>query len=381
MGGTRTRSLQWLVRALVVAYFVLGVGAHWRSADGFASFAHFGRNFAADRLPAVRTLELTEYSGYGYDGQFYAQLAVSPVVTDPEVQRALDNPRYRARRIFLPLVAHVFGGGRVGMVLQVYSLINVAAWLGFAWWLYRRTRLQGWSGTLLWAATLGSMGALESVQLALTDLPATVLIVAAGVAYERNRRWLAASALAAAGLTRETSVLAMSILPLRRDASDSLVARLCRCLVGLGPIAGWLLFLAWRVPTGDSGVHGNFDWPGVALVRHFVLCVKMVAAGESHLRHIFGPLAMIGLGYQACYLLRRAFTDASPWVRMAVPFAVLFWFLGDWVWTGYWAVARACLPMTVAFFLVLPHDRHLPWRVVLTSLCLPHALYRFWPDF
>lgn len=380
--GGRGRLLGWMLRFLVLAYFFVAVAAHWRPTDGFASLVHFGRNFTETRLPELGAAELTTYPAAGYDGQFYAQLAIRPDVTDPEVQRSIDNPRYRARRILLPLIAHVLGAGRPWVALQAYALLNVAAWLALAWWLHRRTAAQGLEGTLVWTCVLLSLGALESVQLALSDLPATVLIVAAVAAWLVGRRWLAVLALAAAGLTRETSALAAGLFTSPGGTrAGGWWSRLWLGAWALVPLAGWLAFLAWRVPVGDHGVEGNFDWPGAAIVRHLLLCGQMVVSGEPHLRHFFGPLAVLGLGYQSCYLLRRAFTDDSAWVRMAVPFAILFWFLGDWVWAGYWAVARACLPMSIAFFLHLPRDRHLVWRLVLTSLCLPHALYRFWPEF
>ncbi len=381
-GGRCGKFLQRTLQFLVLAYFVVAVAAHWRSTDGFGSLVHFGDNFDGRRLPELSSIQLTSYPRAGYDGQFYAQLAVRPDVTAPEVQHVLDNPRYRARRIFMPLVAHVLGGGRPWAVVQAYALLNVAAWLGLAWWLHRQTAVKGLSGTLVWASVLLSLGALESVQLALTDLPSTVLLVAAVVAFKSRRWWLAVLAFAAAGLTRETSALAAGVFaPPPGPRQEGWRARLLLGVVALLPVAGWLAFLTWRVPVGDNGVYGNFDWPGSAIARHLWLCGKMILSGEPHLRHFFAPLAILGLGYQSFFLLRRAATDETGWARMAVPFAVMFWLLGDWVWAGYWAVARACLPMSVAFFLSLPYDRRLWWRLALTSLCLPHALYRFWPEF
>jgi hypothetical protein len=381
-GSRGGRFLQRTLQLLVLTFFALGVAAHWRSVDGFASLIHFGQDFASARLPELAGTEVTTYPRFGYDGQFYAQLAIRPDVTAPKLQHAIDNPRYRARRILLALVAHVLGAGRAWPVVQAYALLNVAAWLVLAWWLHQRTAEKGLAGTLIWAAVLLSLGALDSVQLALTDLPATVLLVGAVTALECHREWLAALALAAAGLTRETSALAVGLfVPLRRTRPPGFPIRLLLGALALLPLVAWLAFLAWRVPAGDNGVHGNFDWPGAALGRHLWLCAIKVASNEAHLRHVFGPLAALGFCYQSLYVIRRARTDDSVWIRLALPFAILFWLLGDSVWAGYWAVARVCLPLSVAFYLHLPNDRHLPWRVALTMLSLPHALYRFWPDF
>ncbi len=378
----RQRVIQWVIRLLVIGYFLAGVGAHWRPLDGFASLVRFGDDFAERRIPELQGREVTTYPRAGYDGQFYAQLAARPVVGDPEVQHALDNPRYRSRRILLPVLAFLGGAGEAWAAVQVYALLNVAAWLVLAWYLHRRFAAGGLPGTLLWAAALCSLGTLESVHLALTDLPATLLIVLAVAALEAGRGRIAVCALAAAGLVRETSVLAVSLFSPRKGAPRAVwAARLAAGFCAVAPVVVWVALLVFLVPVGDQALTGNFDWPGAAILRHLRTCGLAIAEGEPHLRHIFGPLAMLGLGYQSIYLLRRATTDDSPWVRMTLPFAVLFWFLGDWVWAGYWAVARACLPMSVGFLLLVPTDRNLAWRIVLTSLCMPHALYRFWPEF
>ncbi len=380
--GQRGRLLRRTLQLLVLAFFTLGVVAHWRPTDGFASMIRFGQDFVPTRLPELKGADLTTYPSAGYDGQFYAQLAIRPDVTAGDLQLALDNPRYRARRILLPCLAHVLGGDRPRPIVQAYALLNVAAWLLLAWWLHQRTAEKGLAGGLIWGAALLSLGALDSVQLALSDLPATVLLVGAVTAMECGRDWLAALTLAAAGLTRETSALAVGIFaPPRGLRPQGYRTRLLVGTLALLPLAAWLLFLAWRVPAGDNGVLGNFDWPGAALGRHLWLCATKIPSGEAHLRHFFGPLAALGLGYQSLYVIRRARTDKSVWIRLALPFALLFWVLGDAVWAGYWAVARACLPLSVAFYLHLPNDRHLPWRLLLTVLSLPHALYRFWPDF
>ncbi|MBK8475692.1 MAG: hypothetical protein IPL39_05115 [Opitutaceae bacterium] len=356
--------------------------AYWRPTDGFASMIRFGQDFIPTRLPELRGMPLTTYPRVGYDGQFYAQLAIRPDVTAADLQLALDNPRYRARRILLPCLAHVLGAGRPWLVVQAYALLNVAAWFLLAWWLHQRTADKGLAGTLCWGAVLLSLGALESVHLALSDLPATVLLVGAVTAMECGRNWLAALTFAAAGLTRETSALAVGMFASPLGARhQGYRTRLLLGALALLPLGAWLLFLACRLPAGDNGVQGNFDWPGAALARHLWLCATKISSGDAHLRHFFGPLAALGLGYQSLYLIWEARTDSSEWIRLALPFAILFWLLGDAVWEGYWAVARVCLPLSVAFYLHIPNDRRLPWRVLLTTLSLPHALYRFWPDF
>ena len=68
------------------------VAAHRDPKAGFTSFLHFGSSFAERRLPVLAGLPVATYPGAGYDGQFYAQLALSPDPRLPAVRAALDNP-------------------------------------------------------------------------------------------------------------------------------------------------------------------------------------------------------------------------------------------------------------------------------------------------
>src|SRR5476649_2445749 len=67
-------------------------------------------------------------AGDGYDGQFYAQIALDPTFRRPDLPGALDNPGFRGQRIFLPAIAHVLGLGRPKAVLFIYAALNLAFW-------------------------------------------------------------------------------------------------------------------------------------------------------------------------------------------------------------------------------------------------------------
>jgi len=91
-------------------------------------------------------------------------------------------------------------------------------------------------------------------------------------------------------------------------------------------------------------------------------------------------IGAIALGTQSVSLLLR-WREPSPWVRLALPFALLYWFLGPAVWHSYWTAARALLPLTLAFNLTLPSGRGFWWRYALGNACALHAVYRLLPDF
>ena len=141
---------------------------------------------------------------------------------------------------------------------------------------------------------------------------------------------------------------------------------------------------SWQLPNngGAAGFTGNFGWPGCALAEHLVRCSWELAHGNFDSRFLFGLIGAAGLAYQATRLLllwRR--TPQEPWLRGSIWFALLFWVLGAYVWHGYWAVARTCLPLTLAFNLTLPSGRGFWWRFALGNACALHAIYRFLPEF
>ena len=370
----------WPVLAAVL--FVLAVVAvRWDARTGLTSLLRFGDTFAAHRLPAVAALPLRTYAGDGYDGQFYAQLAVDPDIRRPAVQAALDNPRYRARRMLLPAVIHVAGGGHPWLTLQLFALANVAVWLGLGWLLWRRVAGLGWIGTGIWLACLLSLGALDSIRLSLTDLPAMLLVFLAVAAAERGRRVPALAALTAAVLTRDTALLAAGAA----SPGDLRQLRTWRNLLLTGlivalPFALWSLWLADQVAAGSTLGTGNFSPPGFALARHVQTCAGELARGNLDSRYLFGLLAAGSFTWQAVFVLRQLDWNPGPWVRVGVPFALFFFFLGDPVWQGYWAVARTCLPLTFAYNFLLPRDRRFWPLWVVGNLCGLHALYRILPD-
>ena len=374
-----TVALRWL-RYAVVAFVLAMVAWRWDSDTGFTALIRFGDDFAATRLPAIRSLPLASVHGAGYDGQFYAQLAVAPDFTAPEVQTALDNPSYRVRRIGLSLFAHVLGCGSPWWTLQVYALLNTAVWLLFAWLCWREIRAGGMQATLRWCAIVLGLGALDSVRLSLTDLPAALLILLAVRFANRARSCTAAGWLLLAGFARETAILALpglwrgewrSMQAWRRFLTTAAACAL--------PLAAWALWLHFSL-RGTGGGAGNFLLPGQGLARHIAECLAAFAAGDFDSRYVWGLIGAVALGLQSLTLLLR-WREPNPWVRLALPFALLYWFLGPAVWHSYWTAARALLPLTLAFNLTLPSGRGFWWRFALGNACALHAVYRLLPDF
>ena len=176
---------------------------------GYSSLILFGDHFAPQRLPQLAPVPLYTYARQvGYDGQFYAQIAVAGNPFDRDLARALDAPAYRERRILLPLIVHIVGLGRPAVIIQLFALANLLclallAALLARWW-FPPTDLDN---LIRWAGIVFGAGLVVSTTRSLTDGPALLLIAIGARQLERGRTWAAAVVLGLAGLVRETSVL------------------------------------------------------------------------------------------------------------------------------------------------------------------------------
>jgi hypothetical protein len=345
---------------------------------GFSSLIDFGEQFAPRRLPALSELPLYTSAHSGYDGQFYAQLAVAGNPFAPAVAVALDGPGYRARRILFPALAHLAGWGHPARVLEIYALANLLCFLILAcllarWW-FPPTDLHN---LLRWIGTLFGAGMMVSVTRSLTDGPALLVIAIGGRLVEQNRRGLGAAILGAAGLVRETSVLCVAALaptrpPERRAWPGTIVAAISGAILCVGPTLVWSAVLSRHYPAG-TGTR-NFDLP-------FVSFAKKVAEvwGRWHeggwSRYTRTELwAVLALGTQTAFLLLRP-RPKLVWWRIGAAFAVLGIFLGWAVWESSPSAApRALLPLTLAFNLLAPRSRRGLLLLVVGNLTVLSAV-------
>jgi hypothetical protein len=121
-----------------VLVFLQSMRQYYHRNTGFTELIDFGDQFYETVLPAIRGVpRYTDPRSPGYDGQFYAQLAIEPLLRNRDLDKALDSPPYRARRILFAWTAYVFGLGQPWWILKVYAMQNIAAWLLLAWLLLR----------------------------------------------------------------------------------------------------------------------------------------------------------------------------------------------------------------------------------------------------
>ena len=379
-GGHWHGRLGLLVRLAAVVFVAGWALSRWDSQTGFTAMPRFGERFAERRLPALAGYPIAPSAGDGYDGQWYAQLAVNPRVTDTTVLRALDKPAYRARRIAVPLLAHLLGAGAPWRTLQLFLLLHVAAWCALAVLLWRRLPPGDWRATAAWCGAVLGTGALDSLRMTLTDLPAVLGLVLAIRAVEAHRMTLATAAMLLAGFTRELSLGGLLALQRVGDRPWGGWGIWWRRAAIAVPVVAWCGWLLLRTP-GAVGHEGNITWPGLAMAQHLAFCVRRVAAGDHDGQWWFGLIGGLALAAQSGYVLRRwreAGTD--PWLALALPFAALFWLLGPDPWVDYRAVARDCLPMTVGFAMHWwRSDARAPWLVAHLPLVADGLARTTWP--
>jgi len=378
MKTNRTR----LAGLATVAVFIWMVLRFWHPVYGFTGFLQLGASPDNGRITAFQNRPVYVYPYRGsYDGVSYAQIAYHPLINAPEMRPTIDNLAYRARRIVPPALAWLLAGGNPRWIVHVYSVINVAAWLVLAGLLWRLLAVRDGRTWIAWAGVLFSAGALASVRLALTDLVALTAIAGAMLAVERGRKGWATTWLAVAGLSRETSLLALPGIWKSSAGGDACATfltwpNLRRSLLAIAPLALWIGYIRWQTGPADQG-WDNFTRPLASFVDKWRTVVADLRSPPDPLLAWTTLLATVGLTVQAAWLaaIARRRTLDDPWWRIGATYAVLMLFLGPAVWAGYpGAATRVLLPMGLAFNVLACRRRAALVLLLAGNLTVPAGL-------
>ncbi len=337
-----------------VLLFLGLVARFWHPVYGFTAFLQLDASNNDRKIAAFRAIPVYVYRDTGgYDGLYYAQIAYHPSLAAAELRPAIDGLAFRGRRILAPLAAWTLALGNPAWIVHVYSLLNVAAWLAVAALLWRLLAVGDGRGWLAWAGVLFSAGALSSVRFALTDLVALAILAGAMLAAERGRQGAAVAGMAAAGLARETSLVALPGLWERPWMSRRNAFAL---FISLAPLAAWVGYVRWRVGPGLAGAR-NFAWPLAGWVQKWLATLAAMRTEGDRLLVWTTLLATLGLTAQAAYFLMRP-RWKERWWRAGAGYVALFLFLGAAVWEGFpGAATRVLLPLTLAFNVLAERDR------------------------
>ena len=366
-------------RGVVIALFLAAVFLpHFHRDTGLSSLIRFGeirRQFLPPEMAGVPMYLIP--NRYGFDGQFYAHMAVHPPFLYHDLSDHYDFPAYRLRRIFLPGLAWALGLGHPFWIVQIYSCFNFVAWLALAWLLAACFPSRDWTDFGRWTGCLVSAGVLESVRGSLTDLPSLVMMFAGMRLWENRRRGAGVGCFAAGVLTRET--LALSVFGLLWPHPVRTRGLLRLAIVGgvvVLPTALWTLYVIHYFPTDSRGVEGNFNWPFRGVVGTAIDAWAHLRSGvEDNGRYTFRLVTMVSFPIQVGVVL-TGWRQRPEWLRIALPFILLFPFLGLPVWEGPWGLWRGILPVTIAFCFLVPAGRWFWPLLVVGSLPSLHAMFR-----
>ncbi len=370
------RALQFLYVVVVVG-FLGAVGQFYRPGTGFTYLIFFGEEFQERTLSTVEAVPhyVHRRGSFGYDGQFYAQLAVAPLLDDPGLQDALDSAPYRARRILFSWTAFALGLGQPGWVLQAYALQNVLCWVILAWLLQRWLPPARFRNFALWFACLFSHGMIVSVRRSLLEGPSMLLIVLGLLALEHRRTIVAAGIVGLSGLGRETNLLVAAALA--GSGGWSARAR-ARAFVAAGLVAvPLLLWFAYTYSVYGSRVldgGGNLTMPLAGLWQYWESTLGELRMVGWASRARYSLLALVSLAVQAGYLIWRVDWD-DHWWRVGISYCALMLLLSINVWEGYpGASTRVLLPMAFAFNVLLPQSRYFWLLFVFGNLTVVQSL-------
>jgi hypothetical protein len=347
----------WRTLALLCcALFLALVARFYHPGLGFSALLMIPEGDAEYQVPALRDLPHYRYpEGHAYDGAMYVQIAMTPLLGDPAIDRALDAPAYRVRRILFCWTAYALGLGRPAWIMQAYALQNVVCWLILAWFITRWFPLRSARFFALWAASMFSHGLLTSARLSVLDGPSLLLLAFAAAAAERNRTWLTSGILGIAALGRETNLLGAVMLPWPRGWRGWLRAA-GACVVVVLPLLVWQDYV-WSIYRGTSASEGagQITIPLSGYLTKWVSTLQNVRTIDVHLT-AGQLLVLVSITAQTAYI---AWTrkGSEPWWKLAAAFAVLMMCV-DWaVWEGYpGAITRVTLPLKFGVNVLLARD-------------------------
>jgi hypothetical protein len=201
----------------------------------------------------------------GYDGQLFLTLALDPALREPGTLTALDNPRYRYRRILFPFLGHVLVGGNPAAVPYALVILNVFLFAAMA--AVAAAIFEAFKKPPFWG--LGVMavpGYWCAFFLATSDLLAGLLLLLSILAVLHNRLGRFAVLYALMILTHETLLLAGGGLMFFLLCKGN-IGGVIKMAAGIIPAGIWNVYVLWRIPSGEgtSGFFENFAWPGAGV--------------------------------------------------------------------------------------------------------------------
>ena len=372
-------SHRWPCWRLAVLAAVLIVAWQWATVT-----ANYGGNWSAlyctgaiqRRPPLVASEKIYLFANSpGYDGQFYHYIAHDPFLRSG-LQSYVDNPRYRYRRILVPLLAYGLALGRPEWIDPAYELVFLLSIGLGVYWSRRFVRQTGLAAA--WGLTFLLMPAIPIAADRLVVDAGLAALTAAFLCYGPAASWKLFLVLACAALTRETGLL--------------LVLAYCGYLLWRRELRTSGLFLLSALPA--------IVWYGYVQTRTTDQPVGMSFVPLSAILHVLGHPWTYPAGTPFVPILRCADYFALAGVLLGFGFAfaayarapselpsitaLLFAMMGLGLqltehWLNVYAFGRIYTPLLLCLAAAAAQQRK-PWLLAPAGMILPRLAMQLTPQ-
>ena len=313
----------------------------------------------------------------GYDGQVYHYMA-----HDPFFRRGLapyvGAPRFRYRRILIPLAAYALAFGESDWVDASYMGVILLAIFFGALWLSAYCSGIGFSaawgfGFLLAPATLVSIDRMT------VDVALAALCVGFALCLAEGSEWALYCVLTAAPLVRETGFLLTGSYILYLLSGRRLRAALLFSTSAL-PALGWYLFVQLHTPPYPVELFSLLPWDGLAQrILHPVH--YPLAPAIASVATVLDYTALAGVAVAIVLAARTAMRRLSGPVEFSIyTFALMVTFVSAReAWLDAYAFARGFTPLLLFEALFALSNRNWIYAAPLL-LTVPRIILQMMPQ-
>ena len=350
-----------LLAGLLAFLCALGVASGFLWANGGNPTAFFR---IGDRYPHPRSLpsDAIVHSGEaGYDGQFFLALAYDPAMRDPRTIAALDNPRYRARRILFPALAYLLALGNVALIPWVMIGMNILAVACLAAIVAHDLAPRPLALLVL---PIAFQGIWVAFLFSTADLLGVVFLLTALTLARRNQALGAGTALLLAALTREIYIFHALVLA----ADNALLHRrgaAAKILALQTPAFVWNLFVLATTTAGTTGLGENFGVPFEGIAQSSLKLFRATLSARSGYEAACFMLLLLAAAGLAVQCVRH-WRIARTVTLFALPLLITLLFSGVAI-AGYFAgYSRAFLGIFFLLWFLPAGPRFSVFRTALT---------------
>jgi hypothetical protein len=326
----RARSAGWALATTLIIVAWQAATVHFNYGGNWSGL--FWTSTTVGVPPALAAENIYLFSGTGWDGQFYHDIAHDPLIRR-DLWKSIDAPRLRYRRILVPALAYVLVLGDQALIDCAYRAVILAFVFLGSFWLsriavrYKRRPIWGLAFCL-------TPSAICSIDRMVVDIALAALCVGFVVYIDKEALDLPLYlTLVSAALVRDTGLLFIAgycgwLLYLRRFARAAVFATAAL------PTIAWYAYVQER--TQPFAYHSVISIPFSGLFDRFVHPVWY--AGQTGpiepLRVALDYVALMGL-VATLPMIYRAFRGscANPVTFVISLFGLLMvagWHHGDW---------------------------------------------------